>query len=270
MFISTEVEVENISRRKQVYRLSFNVDEIPVEELAWILKTFRKIKKAVKGGVKPIEEIRELVKETDKILEKASRGGPGRPLNPLLLDPAMRAVTHLIISHKGYAGVGLWWCDGGARGKLFTEKLCKDPAFDYSGDERYHIGAVGRRAVAVNPWSLGDLGDLDTIIDSRGCHKEGTIGKKPFSFTRSKSSTSGTISASFTAKSTATIKSIILLIATRFLSGTERTCYDYNPAPPGTCHGSKYASVYLPLWGWDVSFSVSPGDIYVIKIKFYV
>ena len=260
--ISNEVVVENVSRKKQVYRFCFDLEQIPEDELAWLLKQYKVLRRLARQGKADSDTIRGFALEVEKIVSKGYGGHRGKMLNPLLLDPAYRPATHHIAHTYSHKDVGLWWCDAGTRGKKFTSSLCTNPSLD--------IDARGRRAVALNPWDLGSLGDLDTIIDSYGEHKSGTIGKFPFSFTRTLFPDSTNIMVTFVASSTTTINSILFLIATYYGYRFPKKCHSEAPAPKGTCHKDYYCSVYLPLWGWDVSFSIVKEDVYSVKIRFYI
>ena len=256
--ISNEVVVENVSRKKQVYRFCFDLEQIPEDELAWLLKQYKTLRRLARKGKVDFDTIRGFALEVEKIVSKGYEGHKGKMLNPLLLDPAFGPVTHVIVRAGSPEDVGLWWCDGGAVGKKFTSRLCTAS------------NLTDRRAVALNPWSLSSLDDLDTIIDSHGYHKRGTIGKPSFTFTRSSFPDSASTVVTFVASSTTTMESILHLVASATQRKCPNGCLPGFPAPPKTCHGSCYCSIYLPLWGWDVSFSIVKDDVYSVKIRYYV
>ena len=246
MLFGCELKVENVSSGKTVYRFKFDPRMVPADETKWLLEQLR--------TVRDIDSLKRVLREAEKILLKGSMGN-GR----LSLDPAYAAAAQIIIHSYSDEDIGLWWCDYRSKGKMFTSTLCTDPYIE-----------PDRRAVALNPWSLNNPGDLDTIIDSRGYHKGGSIGKSPFSFSTASFANGASIVASFTAASTTTVRSILLLFAS-YTKSTSRTRCDFNvPAPPGTCDSRYYASIYMPAWGWDVSFTVVEGDAYTVKLRLYV
>jgi hypothetical protein len=63
---------------------------------------------------------------------------------------------------------------------------------------------------------------------------------------------------------------VLWLAASNTSRSYSMACYPSYPAPKGTCHPNVHSSIYLPLWGWDVTASVTRGDTYAVKIKFYV
>jgi len=253
-FISSELVVENLSRREEVYRFVFDPTLIPENELVQLIRTVKELKRG--------KTCRELIGEAGRVLDKVIADVPDRVWTPLLLDPAMRAGLHIIVNEWSIRDIGIWWCDRRQKGRLFTDPLCTGPSLG--------IKASGRRAVALNPWSLSEISDLDTIIDSRGYHKGGTIGTSPFSFTRALSKNSASIQATFVARTSTTVKSIILLIPSMYGPWYSSSCFPRTPAPRGTCNPDYYESVYLPLWGWDVTFDIVEGEPYAVKIKLYI
>ena len=171
-------------------------------------------------------------------------------------DPAAYTAPIVIIAENVPPNAMPWWCDYGVRGKMVNQNLCIS-AF-----------VTGRRAVALNPWPSGAPSDLDTIIDSAGYHKSGTIGKAPFTFTRSSTTTDAAILATFVAASDATIASIWLLAASASSPSYSTACEYQHPAPSYVCSTGTYASIYMPIWYWDVDVSVRAGIPYSVKITF--
>ena len=260
--LNNELKIVNVTRDKVVWDFVFDIDQIPEDELLWMIKQYKYARKLIRMGKKPVDIARELFRESEKILRKGYRGDNGRIMNPLLLDPPMRALHQMIMNHTaGSTNIGMWWCDGGEKGKYSTEWVSRAPAFD--------IGAEGRRALALNPWNLSNPSDLDTIIDSKNYHKEGTIGKSPFLQSKSVSSTESKMVVSFTGASNATIYSVILLIP----SGPSPTCstsYDNQICSvKGFCKTDQYCTIYMPIWGWDTETQITENEAYLLTVRFW-
>ena len=171
----------------------------------------------------------------------------------------MNAAPHMLVNNIGPTNLGMWWCDYGLRGAYHTTELSENPFIAY----------YNRRAIAVNPWDLSSPGDLDTIMDSRDYHKSGSLGTSPFSFSRYQDGKTAIASGSFKAADTATISSVILLTASYTQPYGTGTVGKDRPAPPGTCHSDYYASIYMPVWGFNVSVDIIEGVTYGVNIKLY-
>ena len=175
-------------------------------------------------------------------------------------DPAAYGAPDVVTGNDVAVDSRPWWCDYGARGKLVDANLCQPAQI------------VQRRAIALNPWSSSAPSDLDTIIDSNGYHKSGTIGRSPFTFTRSTTPTDATILATFVAASDATIASIWLLAASNASPSYASSCSRSLPSAANQCCTISglncFASIYMALWYWDVSISVRAGIPYSVKITF--
>jgi len=257
--LCSEIKLVLIDRERGEQRVIFSDVWDPLrmdpQELLWAVSVLRATlcrcvrRELERRGV----DIAKLRREALDVLRKGSRTGK------LAVDPAMHGAPHMLVNTKAPKDIGLWWCDGGATGKKFTDELRYEP----------YVAYFNRRAVALNPWGLDNIGDLDTIIDSVGAHKAGTIGKGPFSFSRSQSGKEAVIGVSFVASSTTTIRSVILLTASDSSRTVTGTASSEVPAPPGTCDPDSYASIYVPVWGFDVSWDITADLTYAVDIRLY-
>jgi len=252
MFFKSELTVKRLDINEIIYQLIFNPELIPIDELMLasiiinaINKNDKKIEKIEKEYGIPRSKMYDFVK---KILNKGIIGKGG-------IDPPMFASIWTIAYYRGLRDSPYWWCRGGAIGKKFTEPLCTGPNLTYHG-----------RGIALNPWSLDNIGDLDTLISSDEVHKSGTIGTGSFSFSRRITSEYVTFAASFTGASDTTVRSVIVVIITGPGQKYE-SCKPEYPAPTGTCHSSYYCVVVLPLWGFDVNFNVQKDIGYSVTVK---
>jgi len=259
--INNELKIIDVTRDKVVWDFVFDIDQIPEDELVWMIKQYKYARKLIRMGKKPVDIARELFRESEKILRKGYRGDNGRIMNPFLLDPPMRALHEMIVDYRGSQDIGMWWCDGGDRGKYFTETLAQTPDFDYE--------AHGRRAVALNPWSLSNPSDLDTVIDSKGYHKEGIIGKLPFSISKAPKGTESGITASFVGASNVTVYSVIVLIPSDDTPQCYSDPYTRTPSTKDLCASGRYCTIYMPIWGWDTETQITENDAYLISMRFW-
>jgi len=253
--LASYLEVKRLDTRRVIYKLGWEPWRLDPGELLYALKLLRasrcpKARRQLeKQGMLPSELRREAL----EVLSKGCYGERGS------VDPAMNAAPHMLAHEYGPTNIGMWWCDGESKGAYFTVELAEKPYLTYNH----------RRAIAVNPWDLASPSDLDTIMDSRGEHKSGTLGTSPFSFSRHQDGKTVIISGSFKAKSSATISSIILLTASRDAEYVSSSAGYDTPAPKGTCDPDVYTSIYMPVWGFDVSIDIIEGVTYGVNIKLY-
>jgi len=255
-FIRNEVVIRNLVRDKVVGRVVFDPSVLSEDELLWLFRVRKEITELLKSrGCREVRQdvdvVREVGKEVVKLLSKATKGGKSVPL-----DPPMRGILGVLVGAKNSRDIGMWWCDGGERGRYFTDTLCDLPNYHWT-----------RRAVALNTWSLSDLSDLDTIIDNEGYHKEGTIGKSPFSYSVVARQREVLLIASFQAASSTTIYSLLLLIPSVLSPGCG-SCSSNYPSTHGTCDPSSYCSIYMPMWGWDIEAPIEADEAYSASIRF--
>jgi len=275
--LKNSVWFEDLDRGKVIYKYEFDPFRLDERELLWLIKAYKELKQKLKNNDKNVvDNSIELYKEIEKIIDKGSKGN-GRMVNPMLFDkeltnalismvfdPSLRAVPALLVgARKASSTIGVWWCNGGSRGKFFSSDLCTEPEVECDEGEDYCTG--GRRAIAVNPWSIPNWADLDTIIGDCG-NKVGSIGE-PVSYSRSVTDTYAVFAGTFSALADTKVKSVLFLVCT-YRGYTSTGCSDHAPAPPGTCDSDNYASVYLPLWGWNVDVAVSNGITYSVNVKF--
>ena len=197
--------------------------------------------------------LRRMRTEYENIIRKAIKGNA-------FCDPPMQVALNNVFRNtapKEY--IAYWWCCWPNKGKYFTTALAKDP---------FSTG-YGRNAVSLNPFTLDNLGDLDTIIDQAGYHKEGTIGIEPFSISWERKLDSIRFNVSFVGGSDTKIRSIILLNASFNQDRTYTSATNGYPAPPGTCHGSQYSPIYIDAWGMNVDIDITEGLSYGITIRLY-
>jgi len=259
MLLNSEIIVKNVTEDKTVFNFKFDLMEIPEDELLYMLRQFREVKKTIKCRSRDIDVVKSFIKESNNILKRGYKGDKGSMLNIFLLDPAMRGILSRVVSDSSVKDIGMWWCDAGSTGKYFTDILEADP----------YLNAL-RHAVALNPWSLDSLGDLDTIIDSQGYHKEGTIGKQTFSIEIIKAPTESKIVCSFYGASNTTIRSVIHLEGTNISPKQDTSSGRSAPSPLGTCSDSYYCSIYLPIWGFNVNASIETDLQYSVVIRYYI
>ena len=170
-------------------------------------------------------------------------------------DPMFEPIVHLIGRGAGSLDVGMWYCKCSNRGKFFTVDLCTNPIFN-----------IVTRAVALNPYDADILQDLDTIIASDGVNKGGNIGASPIRYSSRSRKDKVIINVSFRANSDITIRSLMLLISTRYGCYDSSSCDDETPAPIGTCNADYYEPIWLPLWSIPVSISVTKDNLFVIDL----
>ena len=257
MFLLTlknSVWFEDLDRGKVIYKYEFDPFRLDERELLWFIRAYKELKQKVKNKDKnAVDNFIELYKEIEKIIDKGSKGN-GRLANPLIFDPSLRAVTGLIVYGTHSKDIGVWWCNRSEAGKLFTDPLCTDPFVYY-----------WKRAIAVNPWSIPNWADLDTVMGECG-NKDGNIGTAQ-SYTHGFGVNYATYSGTFQANKDTKIYSVLFLGCSN-TPYESTSCTDTEPAPPETCNPDVYESVYLPLWGWNVEVSVSATIAYSVNVKF--
>ena len=252
--LKNSVWFEDLDRGKVIYKYEFDPFRLDERELLWLIKAYKELKQRVKSKDKNVvDNFIELYKEIEKIIDKGSKGN-GKLANPLLFDPSLRAVTGLLVWNHHSKDVGVWWCNRTNAGKYFTDTLCDDPFIDYHA-----------RAVAVNPWSIPNWADLDTVMGECG-NKSGSIGN-PQSYTHAYSAKRASYTGTFNAVADTKVYSVLFLGCTgepNYSSSCSTTC----ASPLGTCNDSYYETVYLPLWGWNVEVDVLNGVTYSVHVVF--
>ena len=94
MLVGCELTVENVSRRKTVYRFKFDPRMVPADEKRWLFEQLR--------IVRDIDGLKRVLKEAEKILLKGSTGN-GR----IRLDPAYATAAQIIIHQYSDEDIGL-------------------------------------------------------------------------------------------------------------------------------------------------------------------
>jgi len=255
--LKAHVICRRIDDDKIVYEAYFDPDLIDLDELILAIR-LAKILKCRCCRRRIIERygegmLRRMRREYESIIRKAIKGN-------LMCDPPLQvALNNLFRPKTPRENISYWWCCYPNKGKYFTEMLSANP---------YTVGN-GRSAVALNPYGLDSLSDLDTIIDQLGYHKEGSIGVKPFSIDWERLIDSIKFVTSFVGASNTKILSIILLNASYYEDTTGGSASTYFPAPPGTCHGSAYSPIYIDVWGMSVDIDVVEGYSYGLTIRLY-
>ena len=252
--LKNSVWFEDLDRGKVIYKYEFDPFRLDERELLWLIKAYKELKQKVKNKDKNVvDNFIELYKEIEKIIDKGSKGN-GRLANPLLFDPSLRGVPGLLVHGTHIKDIGIWWCSMGTMKKLFTDPLCTDP--------NIHRNA---RAIAINPWSIPNWADLDTVMGECG-NKSGDIGTVQ-SYTYGIGVNYAIYSGTFQANKDTKIYSVLFLGCSN-TPNYSSTCTANEPAPTGTCDPSYYMSVYLPLWGWNVEVSVLANITYSVNVKF--
>ena len=258
MFLVTELLVKRLDNDRIVYKFIFDPYYLDLDDIILVNMLIKAIhdrelaKKIERELSIPYHKIKEAIQN---ILRKGYKGNNGS------IDPALHTAPHIIVNGAiSVYNVGLWWCDYGVKGKVFTQDLCTDPQFSHP-----------RRAIALNPFELDYITqyDLDTIIDSEGYHKEGSIGRSPMEYRYELKPTSALAYGTFIANSDTTIKSVLFLGASYSSPNSSTTCSSQFPAPPNTCDPDYYASIYLPIWGWNVNVSISKDTAYSVSLRWY-
>jgi len=261
MFICVSVECIELTRNRVIYRGEWDPLQIDPGELRYatiLLYASRMHNRCLKCReiLKQLGYTPEKAsKEAFKILSKGSRG------DRVVLDPVFPSLVHWLVSTKSVKNVPWWWCAGLSRGKFFTTELGAEP---YIYDE--DTGGYRWRE-ALNPWSLSEPSDLDTIIGA----KEGTVGRSPWSIEVTKYDHGFYTRATFYGASDTTIRSILFLCCSQLNEGwvRETTPTSPYPAPPGTCHSDYVSSVYLPLYGFEVDIPISADTPYGLTVHVY-
>jgi len=246
--LCSEIELIETETGRILYSDGWDPLLIDPDELAFALALLRASRKAMTCSRcrKELErrgiDWRELRREAFEIIRRGSRS------RHMAIDPAYYGGGQAVATCYLATDIGLWWCEEYSVGAMFTSELAEMPDISLS------YGDVG-----LNPWPLDSPSSLDTIIPTLGHNdKEGTIGRHPFSWNEVASGTTYIVSVSFVANSDTTIRSVIILRLT------------YNSvAPPGTCHPDYKADVYIPVWGFDVAFSITKDVGYTINAKLY-
>jgi len=258
MIFGSELRLVDLTRKKVVFEYVFDPSRIDIDELVYALTLLKMIRKAQidKEVEKSLEKLgydaKSAWNEYRKIMSKGNVKGNA------VVDPSLGATALMLFRRHGTANIGIWFCDYGSRGKYFTSELCTEPL----------LTEYDRRAMAINPWGLANISDLDTIMDSFNRHKSGTLGE-PNSCSVSVSGRKASITGIFTAKTNASIKSVILLTCSNNVPDSAVDCYDYMPAPPGTCHSSYYTSIYIPFWGFDTDIPIESDVQYGLSAVLY-
>ncbi len=271
-FFGTRVRAYNLRKEREEYYLDLDIRKLGREDFNDFIRGLRILNEEIRrnriGSRRYLEGLYLIRKSSKPAI--VSRPKKGR--ESAVLDPVFNTVLHMLNYATAPKDIGLWWCIGGSKGKKFTDTLCTDPCLDHSFSSPSSYGAQGRRDIALNPWDLSSIGDLDTIISEYTWRrKTGTIGTTPFTFSKSRTVDRVTYSVTFIANSNTTIKTIILLLPTEGPQGySPSSCNDYAPAPPGTCDSSYYNAVFLPLWGIETEINIVEGDPYKIVVEFYI
>ena len=260
MIPCAEVIVIDLDRSRTIYRGIWDPLYLDPQELYTLIKLARALKNAQRCPCcrriltelgYTVEKARE---EVRKLLRRANRG------EYLVIDPLRAQGIHALFDLYGAVTSVEWFCDFGARGKYFTGDLAKRP----------FLARHNRLALMLNPWSLDTPSDADTIIDSNGYHKAGSIGKSPFSIKREHDVDWYEVDVTFYGASDTTIQSIWLALASYYEPNYSTSPSAEYPAPPETCDPTRYASIYSPTYALDCNIPISTDTPYGLTVKVYL